>query len=39
MKFVVDTNILMSAMMSPSGRIADLLFNHLSELSCFVLIF
>ena len=35
MKLVVDTNILMSALMSPSGRVADGDINHLVEAELF----
>jgi predicted nucleic acid-binding protein len=35
MKLVVDTNILMSAMMSPTGHVADVLFNHLAGTTLF----
>ena len=31
MRYVVDTNIIMSAMLSPSGRVADVFFNRLIE--------
>ncbi len=35
MKLVVDTNILISSLMSPTGRVADVLFNHLAEAELF----
>lgn len=36
MRYVVDTNIIMSAILSPSGKVADVFFNHLvgAELIC-----
>ncbi len=35
MKLVIDTNILISAMMSPAGRVADVLFSRLTSSELF----